>query len=56
MRGQANDYDQWRQMGNKGWGWDDILPYFTKMEDNYDGKDDFHGVGGANGKYDATLT
>ena len=46
MRGQANDYDQWRQMGNQGWGWDDVLPFFTKMEDNYDGKNQFHGVGG----------
>ena len=46
MRGQANDYDQWRQMGNKNWGWDDVLPYFTKMEDNFSGKDKFHGQGG----------
>ena len=46
MRGQANDYDQWRQMGNKSWGWDDVLPYFTKMEDNFNGKDKFHGEGG----------
>ena len=30
MRGQANDYDQWRQMGNEGWSWDDVLPYFKK--------------------------
>ncbi|MCC7016181.1 MAG: GMC family oxidoreductase N-terminal domain-containing protein [Rhodospirillales bacterium] len=33
MRGQARDYDQWRQMGNAGWGWDDVLPYFKKHED-----------------------
>ena len=29
LRGQAADYDQWRQMGNLGWGWDDVLPYFA---------------------------
>ena len=33
MRGQARDYDQWRQMGNAGWSWDDVLPYFLKHED-----------------------
>jgi choline dehydrogenase-like flavoprotein len=33
MRGQARDYDQWRQFGNTGWGWDDVLPYFLKSED-----------------------
>ena len=33
MRGQSRDYDQWRQMGNSGWSWDDILPYFLKHED-----------------------
>lgn len=33
MRGQARDYDRWRQMGNTGWGWDDVLPYFMVHED-----------------------
>jgi choline dehydrogenase-like flavoprotein len=46
MRGQARDYDQWRQMGCTGWGWDDVLPYFRKSEDYYAGTDDFHGAGG----------
>ncbi len=46
MRGQSKDYDHWRQLGNYGWGWDDVLPYFIKSEDNFSGKDDFHGVGG----------
>jgi len=46
MRGQANDYDGWRQMGNTGWGWDDVLPYFKKSEDYYAGADEMHGAGG----------
>ena len=33
MRGQARDYDHWRQLGNLGWSWDDVLPYFLKSED-----------------------
>lgn len=46
MRGQAADYDGWRQAGNVGWGWDDVLPYFLKSEDNYRGKSATHGAGG----------
>lgn len=46
LRGQARDYDQWRQMGNPGWGWDDVLPYFLKSEDHYQGASDIHGAGG----------
>jgi len=46
MRGQARDYDHWRQLGNTGWGWDDVLPYFTRSEDHWRGKDEFHGAGG----------
>ena len=46
MRGQANDYDQWRQSGCVGWGWDDVLPYFKKSEDYYLGADELHGSGG----------
>jgi choline dehydrogenase len=46
MRGQAADYDGWRQMGNVGWGWDDVLPYFLKSEDHHGGKSDLHGAGG----------
>src|SRR6478752_7554431 len=37
MRGQARDYDVWRQLGCEGWGWSDILPYFMKSEDFYRG-------------------
>ncbi len=46
LRGQAADYDGWRQMGNTGWGWDDVLPYFKKSEDYVDGPSDLHGTGG----------
>jgi choline dehydrogenase len=35
MRGQAHDYDLWRQMGNPGWAWDDVLPYFMKHQDQW---------------------
>lgn len=46
MRGQPEDYDHWRQMGNVGWGWDDILPYFKRSEDNERGGSDLRGKGG----------
>ena len=46
IRGQSNDYDYWRQLGNVGWGWDDVLPYFKKGEDQERGESEFHGVGG----------
>jgi len=50
MRGQAADYDGWRQAGNNGWGWDDVLPYFIKAEDHYAADDPanagIHGQGG----------
>jgi len=46
VRGQHQDYDRWRQLGNSGWGFDDVLPYFKKAEDQQRGGDGFHGVGG----------
>jgi len=46
LRGQAADYDGWRQMGNAGWGWDDVLPYFKRSEDYVDGASEMHGAGG----------
>jgi choline dehydrogenase len=46
VRGQHEDFDRWRQLGNSGWGFDDVLPYFKKAEDQQRGGDDFHGVGG----------
>ncbi len=47
MRGQAQDYDHWQQLGNKGWGWDDVLTYFLKSEDQQAvPADDMHRAGG----------
>lgn len=46
VRGQHEDYDRWRQRGNAGWGFDDVLPYFKKAEDQQRGADDYHGAGG----------
>ena len=46
MRGQAADYDHWRQMGCAGWGWDDVLPLFKRQEDFYRGPSELHGAGG----------
>jgi choline dehydrogenase len=46
MRGQAADYDHWRQLGLGGWGWDDVLPAFRRLEDHFLGESAFHGVGG----------
>ena len=47
MRGQARDYDHWRQLGNTGWGWDDVMPYFLKSEDQAAiPADDMHRTGG----------
>ena len=46
MRGQRSDYDHWASLGNRGWGWDDVLPVIKKSEDYVHGADEFHGVGG----------
>jgi choline dehydrogenase len=46
VRGQHADYDRWRQHGNAGWGFDDVLPYFKKAENQQRGGDKYHGVGG----------
>jgi choline dehydrogenase len=46
VRGQARDYDTWAQLGNRGWSYDDVLPYFRKSEDRSTGPDKFHGRDG----------
>src|SRR5712672_2391625 len=46
MRGQAADYDHWRQLGLTGWGWDDVRPVFKRIEDHFLGETEHHGVGG----------
>ncbi|MBC6404302.1 MAG: choline dehydrogenase [Rhodospirillales bacterium] len=46
VRGQPQDYDRWRQMGNEGWGWDEVLPLFKQAEDQERGADAYHGTGG----------
>ena len=46
VRGQPEDFDHWAQLGNRGWGWDDVLPFFRKAE-NWEGEaDTVHGKGG----------
>jgi choline dehydrogenase len=46
IRGQAEDFDHWRQLGNVGWSFDDVLPYFKRAEHQVRGADGFHGTGG----------
>jgi choline dehydrogenase len=46
VRGQHEDYDHWRQLGNTGWAFADVLPYFRRAEDQERGADDLHGTGG----------
>jgi len=52
IRGQAEDFDHWRQLGNAGWSFEDVLPYFRKSEDNERGADELHGAGGPLGVSD----
>ena len=46
VRGQPADYDRWAELGNPGWSFDEVLPYFKKSEDNQRGASHYHGVGG----------
>jgi choline dehydrogenase len=46
VRGQHEDFDDWRAQGNAGWGWPDVLPYFRKLEDSARGPDPWRGHGG----------
>jgi choline dehydrogenase len=56
MRGQREDYDHWRQLGNVGWGFEDVLPYFKKSEDQQHGASAYHGKGGPLKVSDPTYT
>ncbi len=49
VRGQAADYDHWRQLGNTGWSYEDVLPHFKRSEDYEKGADDHRAVGGCMG-------
>jgi choline dehydrogenase len=55
IRGQAEDYDHWRQLGNVGWSFADVLPYFRRAEDQERGESELHGVGGPLGVSDLRL-
>jgi choline dehydrogenase len=46
VRGHRDDYDRWRDLGNRGWGWDDVLPYFKRSERHIGGASDHHGGSG----------
>src|SRR5215470_16985002 len=46
IRGHRSDYDQWRDLGNAGWGYSDVLPYFKKAENNQNGASEYHGATG----------
>ena len=46
IRGHRDNYDEWKSLGNPGWGYDDVLPYFKRSEDNVRGASEFHGAGG----------
>jgi len=46
MRGQAQDYDHWRQLGLPGWGWDDVRPVFKRLDNHFLGDTEHHGAGG----------
>ena len=46
IRGDRHDYDNWKDLGNKGWGYDDVLSYFKKFECQENGENEYHGVDG----------
>lgn len=55
VRGQSHDFDMWRQLGNTGWSYEQVLPYFKKAEDNDRGEDELHGAGGPLGVSDVRM-
>jgi choline dehydrogenase len=56
VRGQARDYDVWAQLGNRGWSYSDVLPYFRRSEHRETGGDEFHGEGGPLNVANPTVT
>ncbi len=46
VRGHRTDYDDWARAGNSGWGWDEVLPYFLRSQDQSRGESELHGIGG----------
>jgi choline dehydrogenase len=56
VRGQPADYEDWRSAGNPGWGWQDVLPYFRKLEDHAWGASEYHGAGGPVHVHDPSAT
>ena len=56
VRGQPSDYEDWRNAGNPGWGWQDVLPYFRKLEDHAWGASEYHGAGGPVHVHDPSAT
>jgi choline dehydrogenase len=56
VRGQPSDYEDWRSAGNPGWGWQDVLPYFRKLEDHAWGASEYHGAGGPVHVHDPSAT
>ena len=46
IRGHHADYEQWRDLGNPGWGYSNVLPYFKKAENNQNGASEYHGASG----------
>ncbi len=56
VRGQHADFNVWRQLGNVGWSFEDVLPYFKRSEDQERGADDYHGVGGPLGVSNVRLS
>ena len=55
VRGQSQDFDVWRQLGNAGWSYRDVLAYFKRAEDQERGADEYHGTGGPLGVSDVRL-
>ncbi|HRD77076.1 MAG TPA: choline dehydrogenase [Hyphomicrobiaceae bacterium] len=55
VRGQSQDYDMWRQLGNPGWAFKDVLPYFRRSEDQERGESELHGAGGPLGVSDVRM-